>query len=952
MYTKIGVLMYLLAFNLFFISKTHAQEIGTPFHQRIDLTNKMPSDVIYQLAQDKKGTMWLASEKGLFSYNGFYFTSYQIENSNNYTNDVIGVQIDYLNRPIALDFSRHLVLIDNGKVIYSKKDQVIPQLKNYDFRLLNFSDYSLLTDGISVYKIQGTTFTVVTTINPIVEANLQEFNKEGNKLHIAYSNGVEVQYDISSKKTTRNSKSTSSNLSTININGFKVSCNRDQIVVDSENGNTTFETPISSKSESKPTYYYTTQKANVVYGVVSPYLFILDCNYPTPQIKWYFISDASTLSSVMVSKDGTLHISTLGDGMYKIYPEWLYTQHITYNTNSKILYYAKVDDKEIAIQKRRIYLYKNGRLYKSISVKDDVLITKVIFLNGYYYASGFHYLFKIPKAEFENIGELNYLTLYQYKFTTIGCKDIANLNNNLYFTTSLNLVKYQPEENKRDTLINERCDKMFNVNNLLFVNTESHLEVFDKKGEHIYNLNIRASAITAKDSNYVFILNKTNDLFVLNLKTRTIKSIKSKLNRGIDDILWYRNYLYICNSTGINRLNYFAHNYTTSITGTYEFSHYDMELINQDGRCILSSNRGVIAANISDFFARKYLPTYLTIETSLGDKKDNTIYLNREFNHLNITVVDENLASFKFLVLIDGDSSFYNTNRIQLGVLKEGKSNVTLIGYDRFGNPTKPLNFTVSNTYPFFSSRIFTYSLVGTVICLLLMVVYSLYNYKLKLWEIEAHNRNKEMETRLVALRSQMNPHFIYNVLNTAQSHMFSNNLATANSIITKLSNIIREVLESTKTRYISIEEEIKLISDYCELEQERYDKKFKYEIIVDENLNRKLKIPYFFVQPLVENAIWHGLIKDVKNKDKKLIITFSLKDRKTVITVNDNGIGYDINKVREGSVALNNLRERMAIKKQSRKIDATLDIYNKKDLNINEKGTICELKILMPDFV
>jgi len=377
-----------------------------------------------------------------------------------------------------------------------------------------------------------------------------------------------------------------------------------------------------------------------------------------------------------------------------------------------------------------------------------------------------------------------------------------------------------------------------------------------------------------------------------------------------------------------------------------------MELLSQGGKCVLSSNRGVIVTNITDFFSRKYRPTYLAIESATGNKKDNTIYLGKMFNHLTVNVVDENLASTRFLVLVGGDSSYYSTSSIQLGLLPEGRSDVSIVGYDRFGNATKPLNFRVSNTYPFFSSRLFTNLLIGTVVSLLLLMLYSVYNYQRKLWDIEAKTKNKEMETRLVALRSQMNPHFIYNVLNTAQSHMFSNDIASANNIITKLSNIIREVLESTKTRYVEIGEEIKLISEYCELEKARYDDKFNFEIIVADNVNKKLKIPYFFVQPLVENAIWHGLIKDVQNNDRKLRVTFAQDDKTIVITVDDNGVGYDIAKVRNGSVALNNLKERIEIKKQLRKIDSSLHIYNKKELNINDKGTICKLTILMPDFI
>jgi hypothetical protein len=255
MYYKIGVLLYLLVFHLIFVNHSVAQDINTPFHQRIDLTNKMPSDVVYELAQNKKGTIWLASEKGLFSYSGFFFTAYQIEKSNNYTNDVIGVQIDYLNRPIALDFSKYLLLVDNEEIIHKKKGNSVPQLESYSYKVLNFSNYSLITDGISIYKLQGRLFTKITALNPAVAFPIRYFYKENNNLILYYSNGQKLVYDIIARKLIENTKGNTAVLNITTLNNKLISCTKTAINIKDENGTATFSTPVNQYLDSKMVFY-------------------------------------------------------------------------------------------------------------------------------------------------------------------------------------------------------------------------------------------------------------------------------------------------------------------------------------------------------------------------------------------------------------------------------------------------------------------------------------------------------------------------------------------------------------------------------------------------------------------------------------------------------------------------------------------------------------------------
>ena len=106
-----------------------------------------------------------------------------------------------------------------------------------------------------------------------------------------------------------------------------------------------------------------------------------------------------------------------------------------------------------------------------------------------------------------------------------------------------------------------------------------------------------------------------------------------------------------------------------------------------------------------------------------------------------------------------------------------------------------------------------------------------------------------------------MNPHFIFNSLNSVNQFIATNNELEANQYLTKFSKLMRGVMENSKDDFISFQEELDLLKNYLALEKSRFSDKFDYEIFVDENLlNSNLQIPGMLVQPFLENSIWHGL--------------------------------------------------------------------------------------------
>jgi ligand-binding sensor domain-containing protein/anti-sigma regulatory factor (Ser/Thr protein kinase) len=155
-----------------------------------------------------------------------------------------------------------------------------------------------------------------------------------------------------------------------------------------------------------------------------------------------------------------------------------------------------------------------------------------------------------------------------------------------------------------------------------------------------------------------------------------------------------------------------------------------------------------------------------------------------------------------------------------------------------------------------------------------------------------AELKQKLAETEMMALRSQMNPHFIFNCLNAIDNLMQTNQPDKATTYLTRFARLIRSVLENSKNNVVPFHKDLETLQLYLQLEQFRASNKFSYELHADEELvNGDYKIPPLIVQPFVENAIQHGLLNK-ESGDRKLLIDASLKGDFIQYTISDNGVG------------------------------------------------------------
>jgi LytS/YehU family sensor histidine kinase len=188
--------------------------------------------------------------------------------------------------------------------------------------------------------------------------------------------------------------------------------------------------------------------------------------------------------------------------------------------------------------------------------------------------------------------------------------------------------------------------------------------------------------------------------------------------------------------------------------------------------------------------------------------------------------------------------------------------------------------------------------------------------------EIELKLNTSEMEMK--ALRAQMNPHFIFNCLNSVHHYMQRNDIKLASDYLIKFSQLIRHVLETSSSRMIALADDLFALELYIQLEQLRMDHNFDYEILLDESIDKEaIQIPSMIIQPFVENSIWHGL----NRRGKGGILKISIKKEGDTIhcIIEDNGVAgetikedYDLStKVKKTSWGMALIHDRLEVVKK-----------------------------------
>ncbi|MDP4252450.1 MAG: histidine kinase [Bacteroidota bacterium] len=201
-------------------------------------------------------------------------------------------------------------------------------------------------------------------------------------------------------------------------------------------------------------------------------------------------------------------------------------------------------------------------------------------------------------------------------------------------------------------------------------------------------------------------------------------------------------------------------------------------------------------------------------------------------------------------------------------------------------------------------------------------------------------------EAQLSALQTQMNPHFIFNSLNSIKGMILANEQQKASRYLSKFAQMIRMTLSQSKETFTTLYENLEQLENYLIMEKLRFDDSFAFSVTVGSDIDKEeVLMPTLMIQPLAENAIWHGLMP--KKGEKKLSVHFSRDGETILCTITDNGIGIRqseylklLNRSPHQSVGLNNLRNRINIMNEKYDTHCTLEITDLGDSGEDQTGT------------
>ena len=680
----------------------------------------------------------------------------------------------------------------------------------------------------------------------------------------------------------------------------------------------------------------------------------------------HFLNDLS-VSSVMVDREGSIWATTLEKGVFVCHSKNLM---VIPNQNNERITNLQVDTNRILVSyfsKKLISFFKNDSILKDTA---KCVYSSELYLENYYQGNGYIYydnhnsLFyaqqhknKIPKSVFLMKDRLRKILPYK-EDTVIALTSVRlslfhhekNLavfplsfvasciqklhdgtiligsrdNKGIFQFKNNQLLPYQPQFKQLKIRINEMVE---DKSNRLWLATENGLMCLDENQVlHEFNnpqdpLSLKIMALTVDEQNNIWCSNG-NDLIRLQANNDLTHPPITVFNtsHGLPDI----------------RIEKLATFNDTIWCATKDYLFYfKSNSLHKNSEPPLTQLKSIFIDNVnyplSDVITVNYDQNNITIEATTSTYKSN-----------------EPKVFFYKLEGYDKGWQSLNKGIIQYTNLSHGKYTLSVYSLNNDGIKGAPVSFTLIIKRPFWFTWWFILAEL-VVVCILFYYFLNQWRKRIEKKEHEKAKINQEIaEFKMTALRSQMNPHFIYNAIGSIQHYILKNEIDQSFNYLSKFSSLIRKILNNSRNEYISLEQEISTLQLYIELEQIRFKHPFEFILIIDEQLDMEIDIPTMLIQPYIENSIWHGLMP----KETKGCLELTLKKVESTIQIRikDNGVGRetgDMRKKHHISKGMSLTEQRIQTLENTSNKKFVTTIVDLKDEKGNPTGT--EVNLIIP---
>ncbi len=556
---------------------------------------------------------------------------------------------------------------------------------------------------------------------------------------------------------------------------------------------------------------------------------------------------------------------------------------------------------------------------------------------------------------------------------------VFKANNNIIFSIGDNLYYSKPFQEFKTTITPNkfisfhRSDLFSDTKHQIWAGTVNALYKMSTTNDSFYHFKPNEPLFQKGITN---MAQMENGLYAIGIKFGGLAIMKDSTvidniteanglsSNSIKYILPYKNYLWVATAKGISIVYFTSFSplqyKIINVAGGKDFADITVNHLSYLGKDVLAAtNNGIYRFNDSLIIAEsnivKPLPFYITAIHYSNIDTTNITSLSVPYNSARITI-NFNAISFTNgddiqyryrIVNNDNTWNYLTSPELLLENLSPSDYKVqlqALIKYQDRYSEIRELNITVEK--PWWQNN-YVRLLTAFII---LLCGYAFYQSRIKKINAaakkELDNKSKFLELEQTALRSQMNPHFIFNCLSSIQQLIVTGESAKANEYLVKFSRLMRLTLELSASPYNSITDEVSYLSEYISLEQLRFPNQFDFSFDIHSEIDKNnIAIPNMMIQPIVENAINHG-IKYVKNRQGFISINMIVENDIVVCIVKDNGVGRNMNKAllddykTHKSFGMDIITKRLATFNAEGENKYCMEVIDVKDQHNNPSGT------------
>ena len=868
-----------------------------PAYQKIDETAGLPTSTIYSLIEDEGHKIWLATDQGLFIYDGKAFIN--IRHPKQKGNAVFNLSLNqyniWYNNIYGQLFKINYQSI-NPKLQADLKEELGGDLANFyiekDIKLFSEKGIFKITPDSKVKKI-----TKDQAISSISTGNENYYINQLGHLKDFKSESVLKRFNFSQKKA---------QLLTIqgDVYVYGITAKQNQLYhiksakffeLDEKLSETSI---IKSKQIGREQWLLTKNGA-----------FLVDIEVNKLIVKKHILA-TYTITDVIRDFNNNYWYTSLNDGIFIIKNFQFLNLNLNFNNNS-LSELQQINENKLAVANNKgefiIKNLQNGEIEDHVKLPHNVNISKMLYLAAsnellISCTNEASFSYNLNSKQIKNLGS---------KYAVAKALQVISEDSLLYLPYNKSIIKTKNTDYLLDS-IRPNTGYFNKTSKQIFISTVEGLKIYGLKSLKPQKIldSIYVSQFANSNSNHTWITTFDHKLYKIssegNLQAFKLQSRfkdKSIASIAVDEQerLWISTsdniFVYDESKNSLELLSIF-NNYN---------SHFYKLLSLGNSMLIETKNQLLYFKSAAHYSPNNYIIPAPRIKqigiNHLESVQNNTLEYNQRDIKFTFQATGLNANQlYSYGYKLDGYET--NWNYTDIGIQSISYVNIPPGSYSFKVKTIYNNNFSKGVAkYQFTIKKAFwqTWWFVTLVIGLTLLVILIIYKFIGKKRDLKKEEELKKaiLESRvnllkLENLRSQMNPHFIFNALNSIQDYILANEKKLASKYLIKFSRLVRIYLNHSQKNTINLQEELQALELYLSLEKLRFEDTLTYNIFVDRALQQeKIKVPSLFIQPYVENAIKHGLLH--KKENRILQINFkSIKNNSLICEIIDNGIGRD----------------------------------------------------------